>query len=209
MNKNIIVLGPPNSGKGTQAEKLTQKLNAEHFAAGELIRAEIEKKTELGETFQKYHDKGILVPGEFLDDFFAKKILEIKDKIIIFDGFPRNLSQVELLNKILPAEKLLVLEIKVSLEEMQKRMAKRRVCADCDKVFIIENNSPLKCDDCGGELVKREDDKPEVLKLRLEVYNQETKPVLDYYHQYAEVLEINGEQLIEAVEQEIWDKING
>lgn len=208
MNKNIIVLGPPNSGKGTQAEKLAKKLGAEHFAAGEEIRAEIESGSELGKKFQQFHDSGILVPGEILDSFFANKINSIRHKIIIFDGFPRNISQIKLLEKILPTENLQVLEIKVSQNEMFKRMAKRRICADCEKTFIIEDEKQQNCDDCGGKLIQREDDKPEILAHRLEVYAQETQPVLDYYRDQAELIAINGDQAIEEVEKEINQKLN-
>lgn len=208
--KNIIILGPPGSGKGTQAKRLAEKLNLTYFGTGDLIREEIEKKTDLGKTFESYTSKGQLIPDEPIGQLVEDRMGAFRDGAIIFDGFPRCLEQAHILDDLLPNENFLVLNIQVSAESLMKRMEKRWICEKCDKIFIVEDpDKQKKCDVCGGKLIKRADDNPKVLDERIKVYEKQTTPLIDFYQQKGILINIDGEPPIEEVENEIWEAING
>lgn len=208
---NYILLGPPGSGKGTQAEKLTKKLNAYYFGMGNELRKEAKKDTELGQKFQAVWDKGEgqLVPPALIGEFIKQKITEFpKDKEIVFDGFPRNISQAQEVEKIMPIENALIINIEVNEDDLIKRMTTRRVCEYCDKVFFRPDITGItKCDRCKGNLIQRQEDREDVIRKRIDVYNKETKPMIDYLARKNNIININGNPPIKDVEKDIWDKI--
>lgn len=209
---NYIFLGPPGSGKGTQAKKLAEKLHLYLFGIGDLMREEADQKTSLGLEFQSVWDKkdGSLVSDDLTAEFILKKINEIpKDMQIVFDGYPRRLVQAQDLEKIISSNQLTVIYINASDESLLKRIDTRRICDKCDKVFFqAEKHGLDNCDKCGGNLIRRQEDDPEVIKKRIQVYNEETKPLIDYYRSKSIFIDIDGEPSIDHVEKEIWEKIN-
>lgn len=209
---NYILLGPPGSGKGTQAKNLAQKLNITYFGAGDLMRQASIKKTPLGKKFQAIWDKkdGSLFPEELVSQFVAEKIKEIpKNTEIIFDGYPRTIKQAQDIEKMLPEGQFTVININVSAESLIDRMSTRRVCDKCGKIFFQAEKMGIgQCDVCGGQLIRRQDDDPEVVKKRIDVYNEETRPLIGYYRRKGILLEIDGEPPIEQVEKQIWEKVN-
>lgn len=213
--KNVIILGPPGSGKGTQAKKLAEKLNLTYFGTGDLIREEIEKKTKTGKIFESFLKKGELVPDNLVNQLIRDKISGYKDGPMVFDGFPRTLDQARIIDDVWPGEEFLVFNIQVSAESLMKRMEKRWICEKCDKIFIVENLDKQKtlptgrqdCDVCGGKLIKRTDDNPKVLVERIKVYEKQTAPLIDFYQQKGILVNIDGEPPIPEVENEIWEAI--
>lgn len=208
MNKNIIILGPPDSGKGTQAKRLALKLNLTYFGAGDLIRDEIAKGTQLGKKIKAIVEEGELIDDASIGQIVRDNIAAYKDGGIIFDGFPRSLEQAHILEDTLPDEEFLVVNINVGAENLVKRMEKRWICDKCDKIFIVDGLvDNKKCDACGGKLIKRADDNREALGNRIDVYESQTKPLLDYYDQEKILINIDGEPSIEEVENTIWERV--
>lgn len=183
MMNNIIIMGPQGSGKGTQADILSQKLSIPHVSTGEIFRENIKNQTELGKKIDSIVKSGALVPDEITNEI-TKERLELPDCAngFILDGFPRNLVQAEFLDKIKTIS--LVLEIFVDDEEAIKRITQRRTCLKCQKIYHLTYNPPKNdeiCDLCGQKLIVREDDKKESVKRRLAIYHEQTKPLIDYY----------------------------
>lgn len=207
MSKNIIILGPPGSGKGTQAKRLAEKLNLTYFGTGDLIREEIAKGTERGKDFDSFLKKGELVPDDSLNQLIRDKMASYKDGPMVFDGFPRTMDQVKIMEDVWAGDDFLVLNIQVKSESLINRMEKRRICSKCDKIFIVESDEKSVCDVCGGKLIRRSDDNPEVLKNRIKVYETQTAPIIDYYKEKGNIINIDGEPSIEVVEAEIWEKV--
>lgn len=208
MNKNIIILGPPGSGKGTQAKRLAEKLNLTYFGTGDLMREEIAKGTETGQMFDSFIKKGKLVPDNLIDQFLREKMVVFSDGGMVFDGFPRTIGQVELMEDVLPDKEFMAINIQVEPESLIGRMEKRRICDKCSKIYIVENSQTQKdCDACGGKLVKRSDDSREILAERIKVYEKQTAPIIDLFSQKGILINIDGEPPIEEVEKEIWKKV--
>jgi adenylate kinase len=206
----IILLGAPGAGKGTQAVMMVEKLGLVQVASGDLFRKALAEKTELGMKAKTYMDKGQLVPNEITIQMVLDR-LEAPDvkKGAILDGFPRNLEQARALDKAL-AEKSKAIDyvvyIKVSEEELLKRLGGRWICRQCQAPYHEVDSPPKQkgvCDRCGGELYQRDDDKPATVKKRLEVYFAETSPLIDYFRQAGKLLEINGEGSVAAVNRKI------
>ncbi|HEY83444.1 MAG TPA: adenylate kinase [Dehalococcoidia bacterium] len=206
----LIFLGPPGAGKGTQAEAVARRLNLAHIAPGDLFRQAVEQGTELGLKAKSYLEKGVLVP----DGITIKMVLERLEAPdceagVIFDGFPRNLEQAKALEQVLAKESKVidkVIYIKVSQEELVRRLSGRWLCRHCQAVYNIIDSAPKiwgKCDKCGGELYQRPDDAPETVKKRLEVYAAETAPLIDYYARSGKLLEVDGEASVEEVTRRI------
>ena len=207
---NIIFVGAPGSGKGTQASLVAQKLNMVHISSGDLFRQALEKGTELGKQAKTYMEKGALVPDEITTQMVMERLsTPDSENGVILDGFPRNLPQAEALDGATGAmgksiDK--VIFIKVSEEELIKRLSGRWLCRQCQAVYNEVNSPPKtegKCDKCGGELYQRPDDKPETVKKRLDVYFAETAPVVDYYRRQDILSTVEGEDSVEEVTQRI------
>ncbi|MCR4394220.1 MAG: adenylate kinase [Dehalococcoidales bacterium] len=206
----IILLGAPGAGKGTQAGLISQKLNLAHIATGDLVRQAIEIGTELGRTAKSYMEKGQLVPDEITVRMVMDRITadDCKNGIVL-DGFPRNLQQARALDQALETQKNgidAVIYIKVSEEELLKRLGGRWICRRCQTPYH-EIYSPPKvagiCDKCGGELYQRPDDNINTIKKRLEVYFNETAPLVDYYKQKGKLIEVDGEGSMEEINERI------
>lgn len=202
----VILLGAPGAGKGTQAQTLSQVMGLAHVASGDIFRENLRQGTELGLLAKGYMDRGELVP----DEITIKMVLERINapdcaKGCLLDGFPRTLEQAQALDRALAergAAIAKVLYIKVSDAELLQRLSGRWICRSCQAPYHEVNSPPKvagKCDQCGGELYQRADDTIETAKNRLEVYFAQTMPLIQYYVQASKLMEVNGEQSIEAV----------
>ncbi len=207
---NIIFVGAPGAGKGTQASMVARKLNLVHISSGDLFRQALEQGTELGEKAKAYMEKGVLVPDEITIQMVMERLSAPDcDNGIILDGFPRNLPQAEALDSALGEQgKAIdkVVSISVSEEVLIRRLSGRWLCRQCQAVYNMVNSPPGaagKCDKCEGELYQRPDDKSETVKKRLDVYFAETAPLIDYYRRQDKLLEIEGEGSVEEVSQRI------
>ncbi len=207
---NIVFVGAPGAGKGTQASVVAEKLNLVHVSSGDLFRQALEQGTELGKQAKSYMEKGVLVPDEITIQMVMER-LDAPDceNGVILDGFPRNLPQAEALDSALDEQGKeidKVIYIKVSAGELIKRLSARWLCRQCQAVYNMINSPPGvagKCDRCGGELYQRPDDKPETVKKRLDVYFAETAPLIDHYRRQGKLKEIEGEGSVAEVTQRI------
>lgn len=202
----IIMLGAPGAGKGTQAKKISAKYDIPHISTGDIFRANIKNGTELGKKAKSYMDQGLLVPDELTVDLVMDRIQKEDCKNgYILDGFPRTIPQAEALDQALKAlgEKLdYAIEVDVPDENIVKRMAGRRACVHCGATYHIVH-APTKveniCDACGGDLILRDDDKPETVTKRLTVYHDQTKPLIDYYKEEDILATVDGTADLEDV----------
>ena len=206
----IIMLGAPGAGKGTQAKKITAKYHVPHISTGDIFRANIKEGTELGKKAQEYMDQGLLVPDELVCDLVVDRIHKDDcENGFILDGFPRTIPQADALDGALAqnGEKIeYAIDVEVPDENIIKRMAGRRSCKDCGAIFHLVYNPPKKencCDVCGGPLVLRDDDKEETVKKRLDVYHEQTAPLIDHYKKAGSLYEVDGTQDINVVFEEI------
>ncbi len=203
---NVVFVGAPGSGKGTQAEAVARKLDLVHISSGDLFREAVEKNTELGNKAKSYLQRGELVPDEVTIRMVLDRLSgpEVKSGVIL-DGFPRNLEQAKALDTALAEQgKTIdaVVHIMVSEEELIGRLSGRRVCRQCGAVYHVQASPPAvegRCDKCGGELYRRPDDSPETVRNRLQVYSRETGPIIEHYRHKGNVLEIEGGGDIEEV----------
>lgn len=184
----LILVGPPGAGKGTQAVRLAAHYSMPHISTGDIFRANIKNATELGKRAQAFMDKGELVPDSVTNEMVRDRLSQADAaKGFLLDGFPRNTAQADELNKILIEKSMpldAVLELKIENSEIIRRLSGRRTCRNCSASFHIEYEKPKVagvCDACQGELYQREDDKEEVIARRLEVYTEQTAPIIDYY----------------------------
>lgn len=207
---NLVLLGPPGTGKGTQAVKIADYFNIPHISTGDMFRRAVAQKTELGEKAKSYMEKGQLVPDEIVIGIVKQRLDEADCQSgFLLDGFPRTVAQAEALDKALMAQKRqldFVLNIKTSAEEIIKRLTGRRVCPTCSSVYHLSFKPPqsnLVCDNCKAKLVQREDDKEEIVKKRLQVYEEQTSPLLAYYSKTGKLKQINGEKAVDEVFAEI------
>jgi adenylate kinase len=207
---NLVLLGPPGSGKGTQGERLQEDLRLPYYATGDILRAAVREETELGKTAKQYMDAGDLVPDEVIVGVIAERIAssEALDGFIL-DGYPRTTPQAEALDAKL--EELgravtAVLLIDVSDDEVVRRLGGRRTCAENGHVFHVEFNPPKQegvCDIDGSELIVRDDDKPEVIRKRLETYHVKTEPLVEYYDHRSVLRRIEGAAPPDEVTEEV------
>ena len=203
---NLILLGPPGAGKGTQAAKIVEKYDIPHISTGDIFRKNIKEGTELGKRAQEYMNNGRLVPDDLVVEIVTARLLEDDcAKGFLLDGFPRTVYQAEKLDEFLAANgrKLdCVLDIAVDKNELMERLIGRRVCRACGASFHVKNMPPAKegvCDSCGGELYQRADDTEETVANRISVYEAETMPLVDYYEKAGNIAHVNGANALDAV----------
>jgi adenylate kinase len=208
--QNLVLLGPPGSGKGTQGERLQEDLRLPYYATGDILRAAVRDETELGRSAKEYMDRGDLVPDEVIVGVIAERIdsTEAADGFLL-DGFPRTTPQAEALDaklNELGRAVTAVLLIDVPDEEVVRRLGGRRTCAENGHVFHVEFNPPERegvCDIDGSELIVRDDDEPEVIRKRLRTYHEKTEPLVDYYDQRSVLRRIDGTATPDEVGEEI------
>lgn len=214
MKHNIILMGPPGSGKGTQAKNLAQHLGYFYFGTGDLMREEAKNGTEYGRIFQKIWDqgKGELVPDEIVEKFVEQKFSQIDfNDGVVFDGYPRTLKQAEQLQRKFKEKNqdFVVIDIEVSHQSLIERMATRKVCENCGQIFFQADQNGIKdCNRCHGEIYRRQEDEPAVVQKRLDVYDCQTKPLIDYFARIGKLINIDGELSIGQVEKNILAKLH-
>ncbi|NLW25476.1 MAG: adenylate kinase [Clostridia bacterium] len=207
---NIILMGPPGAGKGTQAERLVEKFGIPHISTGDMFRKALKEGTELGLKAKSYMDQGKLVPDEVTVGIVKERLMETDcQKGFLLDGFPRTIQQADALEKILAEinkDLDAVINIKVIRDVLIERLTGRRVCKACGATYHIlfnpsrDNN---KCDKCGGELYQRDDDTLATVGNRLDVYEAQTAPLIEYYKQKGLLKEVDGAQSMDEVFQDI------
>ncbi len=195
----VILLGAPGSGKGTQAVKLSQKLHIVHISTGDLFREHLKNQTDLGKEAKKYLDAGKLAPDIFVLDMLFERLKQPDCKGgYLLDGFPRTILQAEELEKRLGSDMHpIVITLEVSDAEVIHRISGRRVCTSCKNVYHAETNPPQKegiCDTCKIPLIQRSDDTEAIVKERLHIYYEQTKPLEDFYIKKGLLQKVNGEQ---------------
>ena len=202
----VIMLGAPGAGKGTQAQKIAAKFDIPHISTGDIFRANIKQGTELGLKAKSYMDAGALVPDELVVDLVVDRIGQADcANGYVLDGFPRTIPQAECLTKAL-AEKEddidYAVDVEVPDENIISRMSGRRACLNCGATYHVVTIPPKQegiCDKCGSELVLRDDDKPETVAKRLEVYHNQTKPLIEYYETQGHLAVVDGTKGMEEV----------
>lgn len=209
MDKKIVLLGPPGSGKGTQTERLCAELKLTKISTGDLLREAVRNNTPLGVKAKGYMDAGRLVPNELVVDLVKEKITSVKGGAIL-DGFPRSLEQAEMLDRFAKVD--LAVDIEVNEDNLVKRLTLRRTCRSCNAVYHLEFNPPKVegiCDKCGGELFQRSDDTERTVRERLKVYKEQTLPLTKYYSQKGILRQVDGEGDIGTVYQRVLKAIKG
>ena len=202
----IIMLGAPGAGKGTQAKKITARYSIPHISTGDIFRANIKNGTELGKKAKTYMDQGLLVPDELVVDLVVDRVnQEDCANGYVLDGFPRTIPQAEALDKALTEMGQSIdyaINVEVPDENIVQRMSGRRACVNCGATYHIVYAPTKKenvCDTCEGELILRDDDKPETVQKRLKVYHDQTQPLIDYYTEKDKLVEVDGTIDIEKV----------
>ncbi|MGB9761822.1 MAG: adenylate kinase [Caldimicrobium sp.] len=213
---NIVFLGPPGAGKGTQAKILIERYGIPQISTGDMLREHRAKGTELGKKAQEYMDKGQLVPDEIILGMVKERLSQPDcQKGFILDGFPRTVAQAEALDKLLEemGKKLdFALALIVPDELLVERLTGRRTCKSCGMMYHIKYKPPKvdnKCDVCGGELYQRPDDNEETVRNRLKVYHESTAPLIEYYRKKGILREIDGGKSIEEITQQIIQILEG
>ena len=210
----LVLFGPPGAGKGTQAQLLRDRLKVVHISSGDLFRCHLGKGTALGLRVKEYINKGELVPDDVTLEIILDKVMSIPDdEGLILDGFPRTPHQADALEKKLAAESRIldkVVHLDVSEPELLRRLGGRYICRSCRAPHAIgEGEEGKKCDNCGGELYQRDDDAPVAVKKRIEVYNAQTIPVLDFYRDRGVLVDISGDGTVDEVNKQVLAALNG
>ena len=202
----LIMLGAPGAGKGTQAKKIAEKYNIPHISTGDIFRANIKNGTELGQKAKTYMDQGLLVPDELVVDLVMDRFAQPDcENGYVLDGFPRTIPQAEALDAALEkagAKIDYAINVEVPDENIVRRMSGRRACVGCGGTYHIVHIPPKKegvCDTCGKELILRDDDKPETVQKRLDVYHEQTQPLIEYYTKQGALVEVDGTADMEDV----------
>ncbi|MFC1612378.1 adenylate kinase family protein [Patescibacteria group bacterium] len=202
---NIILIGPQSSGKGTQAELLSKKLNLPVVVTGGILRKKQMEDNDEGRLIASFVAKGTLVPDELVDKIIREELEDEKYKDgVILDGYPRNAHQAEELERYFNVDKVIFLNVPDAA--VVKRMSSRRVCSGCGAIFNLNTKLPKekgKCDNCDGRLVQREDDTEQAIAVRLNIYHEETEPLMQHYEDQGKLLRIDGTKTIDEVYEEI------
>jgi adenylate kinase len=202
--KNLILLGPPGAGKGTQAVRISQRYGLPHISTGDMLRAAIKNQTPMGLAAKQYIDKGELVPDEVVIGVVRERLAaDDCSQGFLLDGFPRTLAQARALDEIAHIDGAIC--IQVDDEALVKRIAGRRVCSQCGGTFHVSTLKDNGCPTCGGALIQRDDDKEATVRNRLAVYDAQTKPLIDYYTEKGILRSVDGLQSIDEVFQRICD----
>lgn len=205
---NIILLGAPGAGKGTQASKISDAYALPHISTGDIFRENIKNQTEIGMVAKSFIDKGQLVPDEVTCKIVENRIAkEDCQNGYMLDGFPRTIAQAEALDKITKID--LVININVDFSLLMDRLCGRRVCKDCGESYHISRlNGATTCSRCGGALIQRKDDNPETVQSRLDVYTAQTAPLIDYYTAKGLIFNVVSDSTPEAVYEKISAKLD-
>jgi len=202
----LVLVGPPGAGKGTQAEFIAEHFDIPKISTGDIFRANVSGGTDLGKLAKSYMDAGDLVPDEVTNAMVRDRLAQPDAKAgFLLDGFPRNVAQAGELDGILDelGVKLgVVLDLDVDFDEVVKRLSGRRTCKKCGHVWHVEYDPPTTpeiCDRCGGELFQRDDDKPDTVRHRLEVYHVQTEPLIDFYRERGQLVKIDALGAVEDV----------
>jgi adenylate kinase len=207
----IVMLGAPGAGKGTQAKKISEKFDVPHISTGDILRKEIKKGTEAGLKARENVESGKLVSDDLIIDIIENFIKDdsIKEGFIM-DGFPRNTVQAKKFMKMLEKNDSgldKVVNIVVDYDELIQRLGSRRICVKCHHITSINGNQGKRCPECGGRLVRREDDREEVIRKRLEVYEEQTRPLIEYYRKRGILVNIKGNGREEEVTERILNNL--
>src|SRR5690554_1198896 len=212
----LLIMGPPGAGKGTQAAKIISKYQIPHISTGNMFRQEIKEETALGKNAKEFINEGLLVPDEITNSIVRERLMyDDSKKGFLLDGYPRTVAQAVSLDEILFDFNMkmdAVLNIVVRHSLLIDRLTGRRICKECGNTYHLSFNPPKEegvCDKCGGELYQRKDDSSETVESRLVVYNNQTKPLLNYYIAQGNLYNINGEQDIDEVFIEIQKTLGG
>jgi len=204
----IILLGPPGCGKGTQGELIANKYHLPRIAAGDILRQAAQEGTPLGKKAKAFMNQGKLVRDDIVIEMVKERIEKTDCKHgYILDGFPRNIYQAKALEKIDLGRKEIVIDIQIDEEKLIERLSARRICSNCGAIYNLLVRRPRQdgvCDICGGQLVSRDDDKPEVIKERLRIYHLQTEKLVEYYYKKGVLKRVDGQGEIEEVFQRIW-----
>ena len=197
----VLLLGPPGAGKGTQSSNVVDEYGVDHVTTGDALRANKDMETDHG-TPREYMEAGELVPDPVVDEI-VRTALEDADGFVL-DGYPRNLSQAEYLDDIADLDLVALLE--VDREELMARLTGRRICDGCGSNYHVEFDPPAEdgvCDECGGAVIRRDDDAPEVVQTRVREYNEKTAPVVDHYESEGLLVRVDGE----GTPEEVWSSV--
>ncbi len=215
----IVILGPPGSGKGTQAQKISERYQIPHISTGDIFRENIENNTDLGKEAKKYINKGELVPDDLVIEMMDERVhhedVQNAGYGYLLDGFPRTVAQAEALQELNVRNKSeldYVINLQVPFDILVHRISGRRVCPKCKATYHIKHNKPIKegvCDFDGTPLLQRADDIEETVKNRVSVYQQRSEPLIDYYQKLGKVVNINGLQHLDDVFSDIVKAIDG
>ena len=199
---NLIFLGPPGAGKGTQAERIAERYQIAHISTGGMLRAEIRNATPLGAEAKAYIDKGALVPDSIIIGMVESRIQKEDCKNgFLLDGFPRTTAQADALAEITDVDA--VVDIEVPFERLVARISGRRMCPGCGAAYHVTTHSAATCDKCGETLYQRDDDREETVQNRLVVYEEKTAPLIAYYRERGKLLTVNGDAEIDTVTDSI------
>lgn len=212
---DLVFLGPPGAGKGTQAKRFAERFRISHISTGDLLRKAVDCGSRLGREAKEYMDRGELAPDELVMALIEQQLEgRSAEKGAVFDGFPRTKAQAEALSELLKQHERsidLVLFFKVDSEELTRRLSGRRVCGECGALYHIDSNPPQRgsrCDHCGGEVIQRDDDREEVVRSRLKVYDEQTAPLIDFYRSQSLLRPVDGEGTVDEIAARVVEAVS-